>query len=82
MRTEAEMELGADFETRRRNLEDSSKFDWNEDRKCYVSKDKRHCFDTDGQELLQGEHDLTFKDVAKLMEHDDPNRVNPYRVWG
>lgn len=61
--TEAELALGNSYEERRAALEDTSRFDYDKETGLYISKDKQHKFDPDGEEVLDSKNDETFSDI-------------------
>lgn len=63
--TEAERQLGNDYQERRRTLE--TQCIWDEKNQVYWTQDKRHKFTVDGDELLDADLDMTFADVAKYV---------------
>lgn len=69
--TEEEKKLGSTLSERQQALQDTSKFKWSEDDRCYVSlSNPKVKFDEDGEQIVESEHSDDFDDVRlRVLTH-------------
>lgn len=78
--TEYEKTLGSTLEERRAALQDTTRFDYDGKTGLYVSKDGKHRFNEDTDEIVSANLDMSFGDIKKMRERENPAYINPYRT--